>query len=87
MDWKQHITQLQAKGYTQQQIALECGCSQAGICDLVRGRTKEPRYAVGAKLLDLLAKPSGGRKPKPTQTPARRAVAATENVAQGVANV
>ena len=62
MDWKQHIAQLQARGFTQQQLANACGCAQASICDLAHGRTKEPRYAVGAKLIELLKKPASKAK-------------------------
>ena len=57
MDWKNIISQLISKGYTQQQIAQKCGCGQATISELLRGETQSPRFDLGQKLLDLLAAP------------------------------
>lgn len=54
MDWKTVITQVQGRhNLTQPQLAKLVGCSQAFISDLVRGRTREPRYSIGQRLLDL----------------------------------
>ncbi len=54
MDWKTVITQAQARnGLTQTRLAQQVGCSQASITDLLRGRTREPRYSLGQRLLDL----------------------------------
>ena len=39
---------------TQPQIAEKVGCSQATISDLVNAKTDQPRYALGAALLELL---------------------------------
>ena len=55
MDWKQIIAEIQRHGQmTQPQIAEKCGCGQATISDLVNGATKQPRWPLGAALLDLL---------------------------------
>lgn len=53
MDWKQIISELQARGYTQPQIARYCGCGQASISDLATGKTSQPRYSLGELLLQL----------------------------------
>ena len=54
MDWKLIVRQAQAKtGFTQQVLAKQLGCSQASISGLERGRTREPRYSIGQKLLVL----------------------------------
>jgi transcriptional regulator with XRE-family HTH domain len=57
MDWKNIISQLIDKGYTQQQLAQKCGCGQATISELSRGETKSTRFEVGQKLLGLLEAP------------------------------
>jgi hypothetical protein len=41
-------------GLNQCQLAQECGCSQPSISDLVTGRTREPSYSIGKRLMDLL---------------------------------
>jgi predicted XRE-type DNA-binding protein len=38
---------------TQQQIADEVGCSQFAISALLRGRTHEPGFNLGARLINL----------------------------------
>lgn len=57
MDWKNIISQLISKGYTQQQLAQKCGCGQATISELFRGETQSPRFDLGRKLLVLLDAP------------------------------
>lgn len=64
MDWKNIIKQVLARNnLTQTEAALMVGCSQSCIADLVSGRTHEPRYSLGFRLLELLNSQS------PTQTP------------------
>lgn len=54
MDWKSVIFQAQAEhGLTQAQIAERVGCTQTCISDLYRGKTVDPLYTVGAKLIQL----------------------------------
>ncbi|WP_310626694.1 helix-turn-helix transcriptional regulator [Limnohabitans sp.] len=54
MNWKQIISDLSDRGYTQPKLAEACGCGQATISDMATGKTKSPRYEVGAKLLKIL---------------------------------
>lgn len=54
-DWPAVVRALVASGLTQPQIAQQCGCGQATLSDLVRGKTKEPRYSTGFALLRLAA--------------------------------
>lgn len=42
---------------TQPMLAKALGCSQASISDLMRGRTREPRYSIGQHLLTLAGYP------------------------------
>lgn len=54
MDWKSVIFKAQAEhGLTQVQIAERVGCTQTCISDLYRGKTADPLYTVGAKLIQL----------------------------------
>lgn len=53
MDWKKLIADLQAAGVTQVQMAAHCGCAQTTISDIVNGRTRRPRYEIGAALVTL----------------------------------
>lgn len=55
MNWVETIALIQEAGYSQSQIAAFCGCAQPTINELARGVTKDPRYAIGKKLLRLLA--------------------------------
>lgn len=56
MNWAETIALLQKAGYSQAQIAAECGCAQPTINDLAKGTTKEPRYSIGEGLNRLAAK-------------------------------
>ena len=61
MDWKNVIADIQRHGQmTQPQIAEKVGCGQATISDLVNGATKQPRYPLGAALVELLQSVSHG---------------------------
>lgn len=53
MDWKKLISDLQAAGVTQVQMAAKCGCAQTTISDLLNGRIERPRYEIGAALVNL----------------------------------
>lgn len=53
MNWISIISHLIAAGLTQQRIAAACGCSQAAISEIARGRVGEPRHGLGEKLLAL----------------------------------
>lgn len=82
MNWKTTISEIQAHGLTQPQIAAQCGCAQATINDLANEKTREPRHSLGQSLLKLKE-----RLTSPThQEPAQHlpAPVATESVA-GVA--
>jgi transcriptional regulator with XRE-family HTH domain len=54
--WIEVIADLQAKGYSQAEIAKACGCSQPTVSELATGKLKDPRHAVGEALLALRAK-------------------------------
>jgi transcriptional regulator with XRE-family HTH domain len=54
MSWASTIARLQSLGFSQPQLAVICGGGQSTIGDLATGRTKEPRYSTGRKLLSLL---------------------------------
>jgi transcriptional regulator with XRE-family HTH domain len=56
MDWTSLIAELTQLGYTQPEIAKQCGCGQATISDLASGKTKEPRHSLGEDLRRLLEK-------------------------------
>lgn len=84
-------------GMTQQELAVVLEMSQGNVAFYERGQTVPP--AVARRLIsyarahgcsigydDLYGDPPAYEAaPKPAQTPASRAVAATESVAQGVA--
>lgn len=55
MNWKYIIREIQRLGgMTQPEIAKHVGCGQATISGLCNGATQQPRYQLGAELLDLL---------------------------------
>ncbi len=54
VSWPRIIKELQSRGVTQVQMSERCGCGQMTISDLLNGRTKNPRYDIGAGLLALL---------------------------------
>lgn len=54
MDWKNIIEQAQERhGLTQVQLAELAHCTQPHISDLKAGRVTEPRYSLGARLVEL----------------------------------
>lgn len=53
MDFKTVISDLMGAGLTQSQIGRLAGLKQGSITDLIRGRTQEPRYNAGRRLVAL----------------------------------
>lgn len=53
MNWTALIKELTARGCGYQKIAEHCGTSRGTIYDLESGRSGEPRYGLGAALVDL----------------------------------
>lgn len=63
MDWKSIISNLQASGLTQVQIAEAAGISQAHVSDLMNGRRgKRVSFDIGRRLEALHAKRCGEYK-------------------------
>lgn len=55
MDWKTLITEIQrTRGLSQAEIARMVGCSQPAISGLLNGKSAEPSYSLGARLVALL---------------------------------
>lgn len=50
MDWPSIIKRLQDRGWTQAQIADQCGCKQPTISDLANDKTRSPSYMLGKEL-------------------------------------
>ncbi len=53
MDWKQLITEITQFGLTQAEIASRTGMAQSAISELATGKTSEPRFSTGRKILAL----------------------------------
>jgi transcriptional regulator with XRE-family HTH domain len=66
MNWVDTIALLKEAGYTQTEIAQECGCAQNTISDLSTGKSENPSFAIGQSLQRLAskAKRAAARKPK-----------------------
>lgn len=60
MNWPALISDIQAAGWSQPQIAAECHCAQSTISDLAGGRTKDPRYTIGERLKQLAERVAAG---------------------------
>jgi predicted transcriptional regulator len=69
MNWVDTIALLKEAGYTQTEIALECGCAQNTISDLSTGKSQQTSFAIGQGLQRLAgkAKRAAARKPKNEQ--------------------
>ena len=52
--WQVLLGILKVQGWTQTDIGLVCGVSQAAINQINIGNTKEPRHELGENLLSLL---------------------------------
>jgi hypothetical protein len=53
VDFRYVIKSLSAAGYKQNELAHYCRCNQSSISDLVSGKTRDPSYFIGAKLMEL----------------------------------
>lgn len=78
MDWPSLISELDALGMNQPQIAAACKCAQSSISALARGETKDPRHSIGEALRELLAskRSEAAEKGVSTAPPPRGAPAA-----------
>lgn len=65
MDWKNLIAELKTHGFTEEQIAAECGCVQSTINALGNGVAKSTKYEIGTALEGLLKKVRRRRRPAP----------------------
>lgn len=53
MNWQQLISDLQARGWSQTQIAAHCECGQATISEIARGKNVNPSFKLGQALIAL----------------------------------
>lgn len=53
MDWQSLISDLKARGFRQEEIAVLCKCKQSTVSDLARGITKRPNVELGLALIAL----------------------------------
>jgi hypothetical protein len=53
IDWQRLLLNLRKRYKPLAQVADEIDCDEQTLCRLARGETKEPRWSVGIKLLDL----------------------------------
>jgi transcriptional regulator with XRE-family HTH domain len=69
MNWVDTIALLKEAGYTQTEIAQECGCAQNTISDLSTGKSQQTSFVIGLGLQRLAskAKRAAARKPKTEQ--------------------
>lgn len=51
--WQEILKSLKSHGWTQAEIARECNISQPAVQQINSGSTKEPRYSVGKRLIEL----------------------------------
>ena len=56
MNWNNLIFELQSAGITQSEMAMECGCSQATISELLCNPTKQPAHPLGEALIKIHAR-------------------------------
>jgi transcriptional regulator with XRE-family HTH domain len=62
MNWHNIISELEASGMSQAQIARAVPCAQPYISQLKSGVRKSPGYAIGAALVEMHRKHCGKRK-------------------------
>lgn len=62
MSWVELIGKLKEAGYTQPELARECGCAQSTISDLATGRLEDPRTSIADALRALAAKQKRKRR-------------------------
>jgi transcriptional regulator with XRE-family HTH domain len=53
MNFQRLIKKLVSAGWTQAEIAKKVGCSQANIARLLKDKEAQPKYSVGAALVEL----------------------------------
>lgn len=53
MDWKKVIQRIRKRGWSQARIGSHCGVAQSTISDIEHGRTKQPRFLLGMKLVEM----------------------------------
>lgn len=53
IDWQKLIQELEALGWTRQELADHSGISYSTLCDLANGRSAEPRGNAAVRLNDL----------------------------------
>lgn len=53
MDFKRTVADLMNAGYTQQDLATACECSQPTISAIKTGDTKDPKGSIALKLAEL----------------------------------
>lgn len=53
MDWNKLISELEAGGLTQTEIAERCGCSQPYVSQLKAGLRASPAFDIGSALTAL----------------------------------
>lgn len=51
--WKAIVEDLIGLGWTQDELASECGCTQSTISSIYQGHTKSPRADLALKLMAL----------------------------------
>lgn len=52
-DFKKIVRDLYRCGYTQESLGAICDCSHAAIQYIGQGKTKNPKYSIGVKLVEL----------------------------------
>jgi hypothetical protein len=62
MQWKNIISDIQASGLTQTEIAERCKCSQSTISELSSTPDRVPTWPIGAALLELRKKTAKRKK-------------------------
>lgn len=62
--WQILLKTLKRHGWTQTNIGLECGVTQAAINQIKLGNTKEPKHELGENLLALANETTKQPKPK-----------------------
>lgn len=65
MDFKTLLQELKAVGLTQKQIADQCGCSQATVSEMERGKTLDPHFSIGSRMVALHARKTKRRNRTP----------------------
>lgn len=62
MDWKKIVADLTEAGFTQNELAEKCECSQPTISAIKDGTTKDPKASIALVLADLHRKLPKQRK-------------------------